>query len=213
MWHRQAQIQSSYFIGIVRKSIEQTYCWLLKGLRCILTLEQIIGNNKWIEKLTRWIKPLEPYIVTCFISYTYIVLLIIGTLDILRLISIEAYHASIRRFCNRLRHCTNARILFSMRSEDVFTILMLTFFIFVFASAIICFFFVCLFVLFCFFCNICIGKIWCSLFKISETQPYWLFFSFSWVDLPRAQSQSSQISTTTDWWWCRVKSMACTKWF
>ena len=112
-------------------------------------------------KLTRWIKPLELSIVTCFISYTYIVFFINGTLDILGMISIESYRASIGRFYKRLRHFANARSVFSIRCKDVYHFHMFTIFAFVFARAIICF-----------FCNICIGTIWCSLFEISESQAY-----------------------------------------
>ena len=49
-------------------------------------------------------------------------LLIIGTLDILGMKSIEAYRTSIGRFYNRLRHFTNAQSVLSIRCKDVFTI-------------------------------------------------------------------------------------------
>ena len=41
------------------------------------------------------------------------------------MISIEAYHASIGRFCNRLRHFANDQNVVSIRSGNVYTILLL----------------------------------------------------------------------------------------
>ena len=40
------------------------------------------------------------------------------------MISVEAYHASIRRFCNRLKHLANAQNLVSIKSGYVYTILL-----------------------------------------------------------------------------------------
>ena len=38
LWHRQAHVKGSCFIGTFRKPVEQTYLWLLKDLRYLLTL-------------------------------------------------------------------------------------------------------------------------------------------------------------------------------
>ena len=44
------------------------------------------------------------------------------------MISIEAYDASIGRFCNRLRHFANDQNVVSIRSGNVYTILLLLLF-------------------------------------------------------------------------------------
>ena len=60
-------------------------------------------------------------------SYTYIVLLIIG-LDTLRMISIKDYCASIGRFYNRFSHFTSAQSVFSIRREGIFSVFICLFF-------------------------------------------------------------------------------------
>ena len=47
-----------------------------------------------------------------------------ATLDLLRMISIEAYHASIGRFYNRLRHFANGQNVVSIRCGNILTILL-----------------------------------------------------------------------------------------
>ena len=68
------------------------------------------------------------------------VLLNIGALEILRMVSIEAYCTSIGRFFGRLWHFGNTRSIFWIRYQDVFIILLCLFFIIVFSKCIICFF-------------------------------------------------------------------------
>ena len=69
-----------------------------------------------------WTKTLELYIVISF--YTTF-----ATSDTMRMISIEAYRASIGRFYNRLKHCTNAQNVVSIRSGNVPIILLLLLFL------------------------------------------------------------------------------------
>ena len=52
-----------------------------------------------------------------------------ATSDTMRMISIEAYRASIGRFYNRLKHCTNAQNVVSIRSGNVHMILLLLLFL------------------------------------------------------------------------------------
>ena len=104
LWHRQAQVKSSCnlvctdkrkyrgtcFKGTFETSMEQTYFGFWKALGTYEHFEQIVANNNRIEKLLpRWIKPLKLYF-NFFLSNTYIVLLVIGTLDTHRMIFIEA---------------------------------------------------------------------------------------------------------------------------
>ena len=129
LWHRQAQVKSSCFIGTFGKSIEPPYLWLLKVYRYLLTLWT---NNS--KQYKNWKPPwqgelkLLNYCILFYILYCHTVLLTIGALDTLRMISVEA---SDGRFYKRLRHFTNAWSVFSIRCRDIFMML-------------ICFFYFCI---------------------------------------------------------------------
>ena len=152
------------------QTIETSTCGFWKTLGTYWYLQQTIINNlRIVNPLTTRTKTLELYIVILF--YTF------ATLDTLRMISIEAYRASIGRFYNRLKHCTNAQNVVSIRSGDVHIILLLLFFIVLFANTITCLFWIAY-----------VGKNWCCLCKHSEIQAYWLLMPFSWVKLQRVQS-------------------------
>ena len=71
-------------------------------------------------------KTFELYIVNLF--YT------LSALDTLRMISIEAYCASIERFYNRLKHFTNTQNIVFIRSENVHVILLFLLFSFLYLT-------------------------------------------------------------------------------
>ena len=61
-----------------------------------------------------------------YLIHSYIALLAIGVLDTLKIISTEAYRASIERFYNRSRHFTNPQSLFSVRRKNLFIIFIIS---------------------------------------------------------------------------------------
>ena len=120
-WHRHAQGKTKLLCRHLQ-FIETSTSGLWKAIGTYWYFEQTITNNSRIIKpLTTWTKTLELYIAILF--YTF------ATLDTLRMISIEAYRASIGRFYNRLKHCTNAQNVVSIRSGNVPIILLLLLFL------------------------------------------------------------------------------------
>ena len=120
-WHRQGQGKTKLFYKDLQ-SIETSTSGFRKALGTYWYFEQTIANNSRIVKpLKTWTKTLELYILILFYIF--------ATLDTLRMISIEAYRASIGRFYNRLKHCTNAQNVVSIRSGNAHIILLLLLFL------------------------------------------------------------------------------------
>ena len=120
-WHKQAQGKTKLFYRH-RQSIETSASGFWKALGAYWYFKQTITNNSRIIKpLTTWTNTLELYIA--ILSYTF------TTLDTLRMISIEAYGASIGRFYSRLKYFTNAQNIVSIRSWNIHIILLLLLFL------------------------------------------------------------------------------------
>ena len=83
------------------------------------------------------------------------------------MISIEAYCASIGRFYNQVRHFANPQNVVSIRSGNVYMIVIITFFIVVFANTIACS-----------LCIIFIGNIWCCLYKHIDSSCHFIELSY-----------------------------------
>ena len=120
-WHRHAQGKTKLLCRHLQ-FIETSTSGLWKAIGTYWYFEQTITNNSRIIKpLTTWTKTLELCIVILFHTF--------ATLEALRMISIKAYCASIGRFYNRLKHCTNAQNVVSIRSGNVHIILLLLLFL------------------------------------------------------------------------------------
>ena len=95
------------------------------------------------------------------------------TLETLRMICTEAYCTSSGRFCNRLRHFANAKNVVSIRSGNIYTILLFLAFSLLYLPILLP-------ALFALFMLVTI-----ELCKGGEIQAYWFLMSFSEVKLLR----------------------------